>query len=203
VTSDRRRASDGRQALNLANALSLERSIVASCLDAKARAGDATFETAFVQSLTALRPAARRGALAGVTGHVAESVTEIVLEAVGWTPVWHFAGPGRHGVDLLVLGPGEERLFAVEVKGTLRAHHWPRMRRGELTQMDLAWLDKADNPAMSEWGVTSDDVYGAIALINFAQLRFKIAVTRDFATWRAIEHLEQLKTLDWLDNGLV
>jgi hypothetical protein len=43
----------------------------------------------------------------------------------------------------------------------------------------------------------------AIALINFAQLRFKIAVTRDFATWRAIEHLEQLKTLDWLDNGLV
>jgi hypothetical protein len=116
-----------------------------------------------VQSLAALRPAARRGALAGVTGHVAESVTEVVLEAVGWTPVWHFAGPGRHGVDLPFLGPGEERLFAVEVKGTLRPHHWPRMRRGELTQMDLAWLDKADNPAMSEWGVTSDYVYGAIA----------------------------------------
>jgi hypothetical protein len=202
VTSDGRRASDGRHAVNLAKALSLERSVVASCLAPNARAGDATFETAFVQSLAALRPAARRGALAGVTGHVAESVTEIVLEAVGWTPVWHFAGPGRHGVDLLFLGPGEERLFAVEVKGTLRSHHWPRMRRGELTQMDLAWLDKADNPAMSEWGVTSDDVYGAIALINFAELRFKIALTRDFATWHAIEHLEQLKTLDWLDSGV-
>jgi hypothetical protein len=203
VTSDGRRASDGRHAVNLAKALSLERSVVASCLAPNARAGDATFETAFVQSLAALRPAARRGALAGVTGHVAESVTEIVLEAVGWTPVWHFAGPGRHGVDLLFLGPGEERLFAVEVKGTLRPHHWPPMRRSELTQMDLAWLDKADNPAMSEWGVTSDDVYGAIGLINFAELRFKIALTRDFARWHPIEHLEQLKTLDWLDNGLV
>lgn len=118
VTNHGHRASDGRHAVSLANALSLERSVVASCLDANARAGDATFEVAFVQSLAALRPAARRGALGGVTGHGADSVTEIVLEAVGWTPVWHFAGPGRHGVDLLVLGPGEERLFAVEVKGT-------------------------------------------------------------------------------------
>ena len=202
MTSDSRRASDGRHALNLATALLLDRSVVASCLDANARAGDATFEAAFAHSLAALRPAARRGALGGVTGHIAESVTEIVLESVGWTPVWHFAGPGRHGVDLLFLGPGEERLLAVEVKGTLRPHHWPRMRRGELTQMDLAWLDKADTPAMSEWGVTSDDVYGAIALINFGDLRFKIALTRDFATWHAIEHFEQLKTLDWLDNGV-
>jgi hypothetical protein len=47
------------------------------------------------------------------------------------------------------------------------------MRRGELTQMDLAWLDKADSPAMSEWDATSDDVYGAIALINFAELRLR------------------------------
>ena len=123
-------------------------------------------------------------------------MTEIVLEAVGWTPVWHFAGPGRHGVDLLLLGPGKERLFAVEVKGTLRPHHWPRMRRGELMQMDLVWLDKADNPAMSEWGVKSEDIYGAIALIKFAERRFKIALTRDFATWYPIERLEQLKTLD-------
>ena len=93
MTSNDRRASDGRHAVNVANALPLERSVVASCLDTNARAGDATFETAFGQSLTALRPAARRGALGGVTGHVAESVTEIVLETVGWTPVWHFAGP--------------------------------------------------------------------------------------------------------------
>jgi hypothetical protein len=202
VTRDGR-SSRGRHAVNLASALSLERSVVAACLDANARAGDATFGTAFVHSLATLPRTERGGALAGVTGHVAESVTEVVLEAVGWTPVWHFVGPGRHGVDLLLLGPGEERMFAVEVKGTLRPLHWPRMRRGELTQMDIAWLDKADNPAMSEWGVTSDDVYGAIALINFAELRFKIALTRDFATWHAIEQLEQLKTLDWLDNGVI
>jgi hypothetical protein len=202
-SATRDRPYDARHAVNLAKALPLERSVVASCVDANARAVDGTFETAFAQSLRTLPAAARRGALAGVTGHVAESVTEIVLEAVGWTPVWHFIGPGRHGVDLLFLGPGEERLFAVEVKGTLRPLHWPRMRKGELTQMDLAWLDKADNPAMSEWGVTSDDVYGAIALINFAELRFKIALTLDFATWHAIEQLEQLKTLDWLDNGVI
>jgi hypothetical protein len=193
VTSDGRRASDGRHAVNLAKALSLERSVVASCLAPNARAGDATFETAFVQSLAALRPAARRGALAGVTGHVAESVTEIVLEAVGWTPVWHFAGPGRHGVDLLFLGPGEERLFAVEVKGTLRPHHWPRMRRGELTQMDLAWLDKADNPAMGEWAVTSDDVYGAYCPDQLRRAQVQGRADPHVATWHAIEHLDQLR----------
>lgn len=176
--------------------------MVLSGLD-DARAGDGTFETALEQSLAALPPADRRGALAGVTGHVAESVAEIVLERAGWTPVWHFVGPGRHGVDLLLLGPRQERLFAVEVKGTLRVRHWPRMRRGALSQMDVAWLDKADNPAMSEWGVTSDDVCGAIVLINFAELTFKVALSSDFTIWHAIEQVEQMETLDWLDHAAV
>jgi hypothetical protein len=189
-----------RHPVTRARELPLERSTIASCLDANARPSDAIFQTAFEESLTALRPAQRSGALAGITGHVAESVVELVLEGLGWTPVWHFIGPGRHGVDLLLLGPGAERLFAVEVKGTLRPRRWPRIRRGELTQMDVGWLDKADNPAMTDWGVTSDDVYGGIVLVNFADLLYKVALTSDFANWRPIERLEQLAVLDWLEH---
>ena len=152
--------------------------------------------------MNALVPAARRGALSGTTGHVAESVVEIILERCGWVPVWHFVGPGRHGVDLLMLGPGEERLFAIEVKGTLRPGHWPRLRRSGFTQMDLGWLDKADNPGMTDWGVRSGDVYGATALINFADLAVRVALTADFELWRSIERLEQLEQLDWLSPGI-
>jgi hypothetical protein len=129
-----------------------------------------------------------------------ESVVEVVLESLGWIPVWHFVGPGRHGVDLLLLGPGTERLFAIEVKGTLRPRRWPRLRRGELTQMDVGWLDKSDNPAMSDWGVTSEDVYGGIVCVNFHDLLFKVALTAGFTTWRPIERLEQLEALEWLEK---
>jgi hypothetical protein len=172
--------------------------LVARCLDLDARPSDATFATAFELTLAALDLNARRGALGGITGHVAESVVEIILEDLGWTPVWHFIGPGRHGVDLLMLGPDVERLFALEVKGTLRTGHWPRLRRGELTQMDVGWLDKSDNPAMSEWGVSSEDVCGGLALVNFADLRYKVALTGDFAAWHAVEQVAQLRTLAWL-----
>lgn len=43
---------------------------------------------------------------------------------------------------------------------------------------------------MSEWGVESEDVYGTIALINFAELTFKIALTHDFTTWHPIDRIE-------------
>jgi hypothetical protein len=188
-----------KHAIADATALPLKPSAVTGCIDAAARPSDATFQRALEGSLAGLHPAERRGALGGVTGHVAESVVEIALESVGWTPVWHFLGPGRHGLDLLLLGPGEERLFAVEVKGTLRPRRWPQLRRGEMRQMDLDWIDKSDNPAMTEWGVTSDDVYGGIVLVNFAELVYKVALTSDFTTWRPIDRLEQLETLDWLD----
>jgi len=69
-----------------------------------------------------------------------------------------------------------------------------------MSTMDLAWLDKDDNPAMSEWGVESEDVYGTIALINFAELTFKIALTHDFTTWHPIDRIEQLRKVGWLDE---
>jgi hypothetical protein len=98
-----------------------------------------------------------------------------------------------------MLGPDAERLFALEIKGTLRTGYWPRLRRGELTQMDVGWLDKSDNPAMSEWGVSSEDVCGGLALVNFADLRYEVALTGDFAAWRAVEQVAQLRTLAWFD----
>lgn len=186
--------------LATAIAFPFDPAFIDGCLDVEKRPTDALFARAFKRSLASLEPAARRGVLGGITGHVAESVAAVVLEGLGWTPVWHFVGPGRHGVDLLLLGPGAERLFAIEVKGTLKPGRWPRVWRGELTQMDVAWLDKVDNPGMSEWGVASADVYGGIVLVNFHELLFKVALTSDFVTWSAVEELEQLLDLEWLDG---
>jgi hypothetical protein len=42
--------------------------------------------------------------------------------------------------------------------------------------MDVGWLDKSDNPAMNDWGVTSEDVYGGFVLVNFHDLLFKVAL---------------------------
>ncbi len=65
--------------------------------------------------------------------------------------------------------------------------------------MEVGWLDKADNPGMAEWGVASGDVYGAIVLINFADLRFKVALSRDLTEWQPVRRFDQLVQLDWLD----
>ena len=184
------------EALRSAQAIPLERDLVASCLDPRKEL-DRRFARASAQTPAALHPAERRGALAGITGHVAESVVEIVLEGHGWSPMWHFTGPGRHGIDLLFLDPGAERLFAVEVKATLRARRWPRLRSSELRQMGLAWLDKADNPGMVDWALSSADVYGAVVLVNFHDSAFKAALTGDFDAWLPITDRRQLDDLSW------
>jgi hypothetical protein len=187
--------------LRRATPFPLERTAVTGCLDLHDHPSDAIFAMAFERSLAALAPLERRGALGGITGHVAESVVEVMLADHGWSPVWHFIGPGRHGVDLLVLDPGQKRLFAVEIKGTLRPRHWPRLKRSELTQMAVEWLDKQDNPAMHDWGLTSADVYGGIVLVNFQDLLFKVTLTADFSVWYPVVCLEQLDHLDWLDGA--
>lgn len=177
----------------------LDQAVVTGCID-EPRLGDRIFARAWRGSLRALAPEERRGALAGVTGHVAESVTEVVLAALGYQPVSHFTGPGGHGVDLLMLCPALERLVAIEVKGTLRPGHWPRFRRGEIRQMSLDWLNKRDNPGMAEWGLEGRDVYGAAVLVNFAELRLKVGLTSDFDRLRALTRWEELADLAWLDE---
>jgi hypothetical protein len=76
-------------------------------------------------------------------------------------PLAHHVGPGRHGADLIMLHLASEMVFAVEVKGTLRPRHIPRLTRRELEQMSAAWIGKSDNPAMTSTELRSDDVYGA------------------------------------------
>lgn len=133
--------------------------------------------------------------VAGVTGHVAESVTEVILDRLDWRVLWHFTGPGPHGVDLVFLTPSDE-VMAVEVKGTLVAGRIPRLSRREMTQMSAAWVDKADNPGMAELELQSADVYGAVAAINFADMTWRMALTSDFSVLSPVTRVEQLTRPD-------
>jgi hypothetical protein len=187
------------QLFEQATAFPLAREIVENCLKSHLP-GDPLFKRAWRKTLAALEPSERRGALGGVTGHVAESVVEVIFVDAGYHAVWHFVGPGRHGVDLLMLCPTTERLVAIEVKGTLRPNLWPRFRQGELRQMSLDWLDKADNPGMAEWGLGGADVYGAAALVNLAEMAYKVGFTSDFAELRPVTDRDQLEDLAWLDR---
>jgi hypothetical protein len=116
--------------------------------------------------------------------------------------LWHFTGPGRHGVDLLALAPCGNRVLAVEVKGTLRPGVWPRLSRGALAQMSAAWIDKTDNPGMAEWDFNSDDVYGAVVLVNLADRLYRVGVTSDFNVLRPVNARAQLADLAWIDERL-
>ena len=179
-------------ALGRAPAVGLEASVVSGCLDLERRPQDLPFAIAWTRSLAALPPGQRRGALAGVTGHVAESVVEILLVDLGYHPIHHFIGPGRHGIDLLMLSPECKDVLAIEVKGTLRAGHVPRLSRRAVAQMSAAWIDKADNPGMGEWELNSDDVYAAVVAVNFADMWVRAAVSSDLERWRPVASLDDL-----------
>ncbi|MGI8730599.1 MAG: hypothetical protein ACR2LK_11525 [Solirubrobacteraceae bacterium] len=85
--------------------IGLERSAVEQCLLLDDEPRDVMFHIAWTSSLDALARRDRVGGLAGATGHIAESIVEMLLVDAGCQPVWHFTGPGRHGVDLLMLSP--------------------------------------------------------------------------------------------------
>jgi hypothetical protein len=173
----------------------LDGQTVSACLDLHARPGDLTFALAWTRSLRALAPHERSGALAGVTGHVAESVVELLLADLGYPPVHDFTGPGGHGVDLLMLSPAADHVLAIEVKGTLRTGCVPRMSRRAVEQMSAAWVDKADNPGMAEWDLHSDDVYAAVIALNFADMVLRAVVSADFKRWCPIGRLDDLATV--------
>jgi hypothetical protein len=122
---------------------------------------------------------------------------EVLLEPLGWLPLWHMTGPGRHGVDLVFLAPGDV-VVAIEVKGTLVPGRVPRLSAGELVQMSAAWVDKVDNPGMVELDLASTDVYGGVAIVNLADLTWRAALTRDFLAFEPIAAREQLANLAWL-----
>lgn len=173
--------------------------MVSSCLDVSQEL-DRRFDTAWKRSLRALPKAQRSGALPGVTGHVAESVVESILDEHAFVPLAHHASAGRHGVDLLMLHLPSDMVFAFEVKGTLRSHHIPRLTPGELAQMSDAWIDKADNPAMRGTELQSSDVYGAIAVVNFIDMTGRFVLSVDFKSFRSVERLDQLADPTWISN---
>lgn len=199
--TDRRRAGyvSFGSAVRSATSFPLSDETVALCLDVGERPGDRLFHRAWTESLAGLSPT-ERAALAPTTGHVAESVAELLLDELGFQVVGDQSGPGGHGIDLLVLCPGGSRLVAVEVKGTLQARRWPRLHRGSLAQMSPEWLDKADNPGMLEWDLGSEDIYGAVLLISFAQRAFRILFTDDFAHLRPVFDSAALSDLTWLEE---
>jgi hypothetical protein len=142
---------------------------------------------------------AEKAVLASVTGDMTEAVAADVLVSYGYSLLTDSPGLGRHGVDLVLLSPEGTRVLAVEVKGTLRSGRWPRLGGGALAQMSAAWLDKADNPGMASWGLESQDIYGAVMLINFAELAFRLLVTGDFTSFWPVTAESQLRDLGWLD----
>jgi hypothetical protein len=165
-------------ALRQPRALVLEGAVVADCLDL-AQPADERFHRAWTATLGSLPRAERGGALAGVTGHVAESAVAVLLVDRDHELLWQFTGPGRHGVDLVVLTP-DERVVGIEVKATLRPGHVPRMSQRAVAQMSAAWIDKVDNPGMASLQLGSADVYGAVIAINFADMTIRAVMTNDF-----------------------
>jgi hypothetical protein len=160
--------------------LPLDPELVESCLDLDNRPIDRIFSEAWRYGLPKLTPEQRRSGLAGATGHIAESLVELLLAPYGYIPIHHFVGPGRHGVDLLLVTPDTNAIVAVEVKGTLCHGRWPRLSRTDVQQMSAEWVNKSDNPGMAEWDLQSDDIYGAVAQVNFADMVWRIAFTSDF-----------------------
>jgi hypothetical protein len=172
----------------------LDSGLVEDCLGQAAI--DAVFARGWRRGPASLTRA-ERCSVAGVTGHMAESVTEVVLDHLEWHVLWHFTGPGRHGVDLVFLTP-DDKIAAVEVKGTLVAGRIPRLSQRDIGQMSVSWVDKADNPGMAELGLQNADVYGGIVVVNFADLTWRMGLTHDFTTLIPVSEIEQLTDLGWL-----
>jgi hypothetical protein len=193
----RKSTGKAQSPLRAASAIVVSRAYVTECLDLKAEL-DRRFATAWRRGLGALPVRLRSGALPGVTGHLAESVVELILVDRGYVPVAHHPGPGRHGVDLLMLNLEHEMVFAIEVKGTLRPGRIPRLSRGELGQMTGAWVDKPDNPAMSGADLASADVFGGVAAVNFADMTLRMSLTTDFTYFHPVTTLAQLDDPSWL-----
>jgi hypothetical protein len=175
--------------LKRSTAFDIDPEVVRGCLNI-GKDRDRLFARAWKEGATTLSRA-ERSTIAGVTGHIAESVSEVLLDGLGWRVLWHFAGPGRHGVDLVFLAP-DDSVVAVEVKGTLVAGRIPRLSRRELAQMSTAWIDKSSNPGMVELGLQSQDVYGGVIAVNFSDLSWRLALTSDFTTLHAVRAIEEL-----------
>jgi hypothetical protein len=53
---------------------------------------------------------------------------------------------------------------------------------------------------MANWDLRSSDVFGAVAVINFAPAGGKCLLTADFATVHVVREINELAELAWLDG---
>jgi hypothetical protein len=183
--------------IRAAAALALSTQVVEDCIKSgknHAEESEALFRRAFRTSLTDIPKTQRTGGLNSVAGHIAESVAEVLLSDLGWIPVSQMTGPfsAGHGIDLAFLTSDLDRVVVVEVKGTLQPNCWPRLTRGDIDQFSPDWLDKIDNPGMSDLGLTAEDVTGLVLMVHFARRQWKCAFTRDFTSSIPIHDLEEL-----------
>ena len=145
-------------------------------------------------------PARARPAALPILGSIAEAVIEVTLADLGWQPVYDDdAGESYgHGVDLLMLEPQLERLFAIEVKSTIQARRWPRLSRAPVGQMSSAWLDKSDNYGMRSWEVESADVYAMVAQVHLVRRIWRACVVADSVRAVPVARLDELSDTTWL-----
>lgn len=129
-----------------------------------------------------------------MTGEVAESVAEIILDEQGYNLFWQITTPGVHGVDLLLLSP-DESVLALEVKGTLRPGTIPRLTPSRLRQMSRDWLNDPANPAMAEWSLQADDLYAAVMLVDLATPLYRLVLSSNFEHYTPVTDLAQLASL--------
>jgi hypothetical protein len=183
-----------RHALRTATPFPLEASTIDSCLDEQLDDFDALFRRARASGLASIDRAERSGHLWRVVGELAESVAEIILDRLGYTVFWHITETGVHGVDLLFLSP-DGAVLALEVKGTLRPDAIPRLTPSRLRQMSREWLNKSDNPAMSDWALEADDLYAGVMVVDLAAPTYRIALSGDFERYSPIADLALLRTL--------
>ena len=162
---------------------------------------DRLFESAWRNGLGSIPLDRRRGRLPGVIGHIAESIAESIFVDLAFIPLWHFDSNGGNGVDLLMILPAFDGVVAIEVKGTLRSGRLARLRNAQLGQMTPGWLASPVNAGMIEWDLEAHRVYGAIFVINFADLLFKVAATADFRRVVAVEDLKMMTDLKWLETS--
>ena len=186
-----------RRTLRGATPFSVSEALIASCLD-ESKAADAAFTRVRSLGLARTERARRPAGLARVTGDVAESVAQLLLDEHGYSVFWQITTPGVHGVDLLLLAP-DETVLALEVKGTLRPETIPRLTASRLRQMSRRWLEDPSNPGMAEWSLTADDLYAGVMVVDLALAQFRIAISGDFELYAPITTVGQLGSLRWLD----
>ncbi|MGV3712846.1 hypothetical protein [Pseudolysinimonas sp.] len=168
------------EALRIAPTQPLDDALVLDCIDTgdpAARVAEHQFRRAFVHGLVSVPKADRESRLNGVTGHIAESVVEAMLAEIGWTPLEHFTGPfsGQHGIELAMATADFEDVYAIEVKGTLAARGWPRLRAGDVPQLSAAWLGKRDNPGVESLGLEASGMATLAVLVHFHRRQWRAA----------------------------